>query len=297
MNNVQYFPKFLLLIPLVLVVCARSSGQTAVPQPVVDTVKIPDYGQHISALQPKVPDGFKVVVQRPFVVIGDESADMVQRRAEKTVKWAVDMLKKDFFELDPKDIIDIWLFKDDSSFYKHSRSLFGTEPTTPYGFYLASEKALLMNIATGAGTLVHEIVHPFMKQNFPDCPSWFNEGLASLYEQCGEHDGHITGYTNWRLKGLQTAIRNGQIPSFETLTATGNDEFYTEDPGTNYSQARYLCYYLQEKGSLVTFYKEFFARRVDDPTGYETLKNVLGISDMDKFKKDWEKFVLELEFP
>ncbi len=102
---------------------------------------------------------------------------------------------------------------------------------------------------------------PFMKANFPDCPSWFNEGLASLYKQCRERDGHITGYTNWRLKGLPTAIRNGQIPSFETLTATGNDEFYTEDPGTNYRQARYLCYYLQEKGLLVSFYKEFFTRR------------------------------------
>jgi len=28
--------------------------------------------------------------------------------------------------------------------------------------------------------LVHEIVHPFMRANFPECPAWFNEGLASL---------------------------------------------------------------------------------------------------------------------
>ena len=40
-----------------------------------------------------------------------------------------------------------------------------------------------MNIATGGGTLVHEIVHPFMAANFEQCPSWFNEGLGSLYEQ------------------------------------------------------------------------------------------------------------------
>ncbi len=289
---------FFIVFPVIFIACGRSSGQTTGgPQPLVDTVKIPDYGQHVAVLQSRVPDGFTVVVQKPFVVIGDESADMVQRRAEKTVKWAVDMLKKDFFELDPKDIIDIWLFKDDSSYYQHSQTLFNTEPTTPYGFYLASEKALLMNIATGGGTLVHEIVHPFMKQNFPDCPSWFNEGLASLYEQCGERDGHITGYTNWRLAGLQTAIRNGQISSFETLTATGIDEFYTEDPGTNYSQARYLCYYLQEKGLLVRFYQSIYKNRINDPTGYESLKNVLGVSDMDKFKKDWEKFVLGLTYP
>lgn len=281
-----------------IIACGRSSGQaTAVPAAAVDTMKGSDYGRHVADLQAMVPAGFTVVVQKPFVVIGDESAEMVQRRAEKTVNWAVNMLKKDFFARDPDDIIDIWLFKDDSSFYRLSRSLFGTEPTTPYGFYLASEKALLMNIATGGGTLVHEIVHPFMKANFPDCPSWFNEGLASLYEQCGEQDGHIVGYTNWRLKGLQAAVNNGQIPSFETLTATADDEFYTEDPGTNYSQARYLCYYLQEKGLLVQFYRDFYTNQKEDPTGYGTLKKILGVSDMDKFKKDWEKFVLELTYP
>jgi len=46
---------------------------------------------------------------------------------------------------------------------------------------------------------VHEIVHPFMAANFPDCPAWFNEGLASLYEQSSERDGKIIGLTNWRL--------------------------------------------------------------------------------------------------
>ena len=48
-----------------------------------------------------------------------------------------------------------------------------------------------MNISTGGGTLVHEIVHPFIQSNFPNCPSWFNEGLGSLYEQCRERNGKI----------------------------------------------------------------------------------------------------------
>jgi hypothetical protein len=207
------------------------------------------------------------------------------------------MLKKDFFQKDPEDIIDIWLFKDDSSYYQHVRKLFATEPTTPFGFYLEPEKVLLMNIATGSGTLVHEIVHPFMAANFPDCPVWFNEGLASLYEQCGERDGHIRGFTNWRLKGLQDGIKNGLAGSFADLTAMDAVKFYTEDRGTNYSQARYLCYYLQENDLLAKFYQEFLANRKNDPTGYATLMKILGDPDMDKFKKEWEAFVLELTFP
>ena len=91
---------------------------------------------------------------------------------------------------------------------------------------------------------MHEIVHPFMATNFPACPAWFNEGLGSLYEQCGDNRGRIHGYTNWRLDGLQRAIRNGRVPAFRTLTATTEHEFYQEDPGTNYGQSRYLCYYL-----------------------------------------------------
>lgn len=294
----KYFSRIFFAFFVVLTACGRPSGQpVGDDRPKVDTVKIPDYEGHVLALRAKYPDTFTIIIEKPFVVIGDEPAATVKVRAEKTVKWTVDMLKKDFFQKDPADIIDIWLFRDDSSYYRHVRKLFAAEPTTPFGFYLESDKVLLMNIATGGGTLVHEIVHPFIAANFPDCPAWFNEGLASLYEQCGDKDGHIVGYTNWRLKGLQDAIKSDLVGSFADLTVMDPVKFYTEDRGTNYSQARYLCYYLQEKGLLVKFYMEFYANRKNDPTGYKTLKKILGDPDMDKFKKEWEAYVLSLKFP
>ncbi len=70
--------------------------------------------------------------------------------------------------------------------------------------------------------------------------------------------------------------------------------FYNQDKGTNYAQARYLCYYLQEKGLLIKFYQEFHASQTHDPSGYKTLQRVLGESDMEAFKDQWEKFVLGL---
>jgi hypothetical protein len=154
-----------------------------------------------------------------------------------------------------------------------------------------------MNIATGGGTLVHEIVHPFMRTNFPACPDWFNEGLGSLYEQSEDKNGHIHGRTNWRLPGLQKTIAAGTLLSFKDLAATTTDQFYNHDKGANYAQARYLCYYLQEKGLLVKFYHEFVAHAADDPTGYKTLQRVLGESDMAGFQKRWEAWVLKLTFP
>ena len=153
-----------------------------------------------------------------------------------------------------------------------------------------------MNISTGGGTLVHEIVHPFMESNFEACPSWFNEGLASLYEQCSDNRGRIWGGTNWRLRGLQEAIAENRVPSFKTLCSTTTYEFYEEDPGTNYSQARYLCYYLQEQGLLKEYFHQFRKNAKADPTGYDTLQAVLETNDMAAFKKRWEAYVGGLRF-
>jgi hypothetical protein len=154
-----------------------------------------------------------------------------------------------------------------------------------------------MNIATGGGTLVHEIVHPFVEANFPDCPPWFNEGLGCLYEQCGEEHGRITGYTNWRLAGLKDAIRADTLPTFEELTAMDEAAFYGGSRGDNYAQARYLLYYLQEKGLLRRYYRAFHAAREKDPTGYRTLVSLLGEKDMAAFQKSWCDFVLRLRYP
>lgn len=254
-----------------------------------------EFATHVTQLKKKLPSPhFSIVVQPPFVVVGDEPKHVVQQRSENTVKWAVDRLKQDFFTKDPNEILDVWLFKDEPSYRKHTRLLFGEEPTTPYGYYSRYHKSLIMNIGTGGGTLVHEIVHPFIEANFPNCPPWLNEGLGSLYEQCGEADGHIRGFTNWRLPGLQQAIRSGDVSSFKTLTSMDSSSFYNDNRGVNYAQARYLCYYLQEKGVLIKFYREFLDQQSKDPSGYQTLQRVLSETDMDAFKKKWEKFVLGL---
>lgn len=253
-----------------------------------------DFAQHVMKLRPRLSRDFTVAVEPPFVIAGDEPADVVMARARDTVRLSVDVLKKDFFPKDPEDIVDIWLFKDDQSYRWNARKLFGHNPSTPYGYYSESENALIMNIATGGGTLIHEIVHSFMKPNFPDCPPWFNEGLGSLYEGVDLRDGHLVGLLNWRLPGLKEAIEEDSVPSFERLTSLDENEFYNEDPGTNYSQSRYLLYYLQEKGVLLDFYRVFFKDRKKDPTGYKTLRKILEEDDMDSFKTRWEKWVMEL---
>jgi len=261
-----------------------------------------DYCQHIMGLKERLPSkDFQVLIEPPFVVVGDEPLATVKQRSADTIQWAVRQLKQEYFAKDPDRIIDVWLFKDKESYETNNKKLWNTKPTTPFGYYSSTNRALAMNISTGGGTLVHEIVHPFVRTNFPECPDWLNEGLGSLYEQCGEADGRIRGATNWRLAGLHKAIRADRVPSFEQLCGATSGAFYTADPGTNYAQARYLCYYLQEQGLLKKFYHAFQANHRDDPTGYKTLKKILvrdaATIDMAEFKNEWQEFVMKLEFP
>lgn len=258
------------------------------------------YAQHVLALKERLTGvglgGLSIRIEEPFVVVGDDEPEVLARRAE-TVRWAADKLEQDFFDKRPLKILDVFLFGTARSYDRGVRLLTGGEAGTPYGFYSSQSGGLFMNIATGGGTLVHEIVHPYVEADFDDlAPAWLNEGLGSLFEQSGEREGHIVGFTNWRLAGLQRALARGEVPTFRELCSMSDSAFYDADRGTNYAQARYLMFYLQEQGLLRGFYKAFRAAKKTDPTGYATLVLTLGEADMADFQRRWSKFVLSLRF-
>lgn len=254
-----------------------------------------DLEARVAELRARFADrDWTVLAEPPFAVVGDGTPARVQRHAEGTIRWAVEHLRAAYFDEDPDAVITVWLFETASSYERHAEELFDEAPDTPYGYYSPTHDALVMNIGTGGGTLVHEIVHPFMAANFPACPDWFNEGLASLYEQSAERDGSIVGLTNWRLAGLQDALADNAVPTFRELCESG-ERFYSHDPGTNYAQARYLCYWLQEHGLLRRYYRAFRANAERDPSGYATLLEVLGVT-MSEFRPAWERDVLALRY-
>jgi hypothetical protein len=249
--------------------------------------------QHVMTVKETMPPGFTLVWEKPFLVIGNESPEKVRERAKSVVAWTRDLLLKDLFPKAPEQMEDVWVFKDATTYEKYSRALFNTVPETPYGFYLSSAKAMLMNIKPGYGTLTHELVHPFMHANWPDGPAWLNEGLGSLFEFPGERDGHFIGQLNWRLPAVQEAIRDKSVPRISALVKTTANEFYDDPTGVHYAMARYLCYWLQERGLLIKFVQRAQALKAEDKTGLKALTEVLG-GDPDTFQKDWEKFTSAL---
>ena len=232
---------------------------------------------------------FTIFVEAPFVIVGE--APNSKKIATGFLREKRTLLEKDFFAKRPDKVLEVWLFRDAKTFRKGAKEFFKDPPDTPFGYYSPDDHALVMNV-DGLGTLSHELVHPYMEANFPDVPSWFNEGLASLFEYPSERKGHIVGLVNWRLPNLKKEIRADTLPPLTTLLATSTDAFYGAEWDA-YAQARYLVYYLQEHELLHAFFEKFQAGVEDDATGQASLEAVLG-EDLATFEPKWRKWVLAL---
>ena len=277
---------FCLSMPLNLSAADRFGSHTAA-----------EFAKHMRELKKKLPsDDFTIVVAPPFVVIGDDEPAEVRRRAKETVQWAVEKLKAAYFDKDPADILDIWLFKDKESYEENAEKLFHSKPDTPYGYFSESDKALVMNIATGGGTLVHEIVHPFVAANFPECPAWFNEGLGSLYEQSGEKDGRIRRphqLASARLAGGDSQEAGAVV---QDALLDHDRRVLRERPGDQLRPGPIPPLLFAAARAIAEVYRRFHANCKKDPTGYATLQEILGRQDMAAFQREWEAYVLKLRF-
>ena len=239
-----------------------------------------------------------MIIQKPFVVIGDEPPDMVRERSEETVKWAVDKLKASFFAKDPE---------------RHPRHLAlpgqGQLREARHGpLRQPAPHALRLLLGPAQGPR-HEHRHrrrhagprdrpPLHGRQFPRLPVLAQRRprlplRAMRRRRRADRGPHQLAAC--RPPGGDP--RQAGFPPFKTLCSTTTAEFYDDPGGTNYAQARYLCYYLQEHDLLRKFYREFRARAADDPTGYNTLVALLGHDDMAQFQTDWEAYVLKLRFP
>jgi hypothetical protein len=201
------------------------------------------------------PPGLAVRVVRPFVVASDEPAAVLDRRIGRVVEPAIAWLERTYFRAEPSSAVAIWICADAASYERAARSLTGNPPSTPFGFYSSEHGAIVLDASTGDGTLVHELVHPFVRADFPACPTWLDEGLGSLYERCAFEGGSLRGLVNWRLDALRRAAKEGRVPTISELVRIAPDAFYGEESPLNYAAARYLCLWLQERGALAELYR------------------------------------------
>lgn len=248
-------------------------------------------------LRESIGDGFPVIVREPFVISGNLSKQELDDWHERTLAPATEAMLASYFDRQPDKPITVLLFDSAEVYDAQAKRLFGDENVSVYGYYKPNRRTLVMNIATGGGTLVHELTHALIDFDFPDVPDWFNEGLASLHEQCRfRTDGSgIDGLENWRLPALQEAIRNKKLRTLESLVH--DDDFRGRRMGMNYAQARYFCLYLQRQGLLEKFYEAFRDTQKKDPTGALAVRTILPNHTWEELDREYQAWVLELETP
>ena len=255
-----------------------------------------DFALEALKVKKALGENFIVEVAKPFIVAGNISRADFDRIVNHTILDSYRAFYKQLFTVRPTYIIKVFLFKNDTTYRQYARTLFGDEPTTPFGYYKSAGHSLVMNIATGTGTLVHEMTHALIEADFPQVPAWFNEGLGSLFEQCIVTPRGLRGLVNWRLPILRKAIREKKLTGLRKLPSTPSSQFYRDERGAHYAEARYFCMYMQELGLLEKFYKSFRANFKQDPSGGKTIEKLFGKS-LEQIQQDCLEWVEKLPTP
>jgi hypothetical protein len=247
-------------------------------------------------LRPQLGPECAVLVREPFVLAGDMGEEELDAWHRSTIAPAARALAHCYFRRPPSKPVTVLLFSGEASYDRYARKLFGETGVSVYGYYKPDRRTLVMNISTGGGTLIHELTHALIDFDFPNVPDWFNEGLASLHEQCRfkPNDSGLEGLPNWRLPGLQKAITEGKLRPLVAIMR--DDDFRGADIGRNYAQARYFCLYLQEKGLLEEFYRRLRAGCEHDPHGVEAAESLFKPEKWQTIDRDFQAWVMTLSY-
>jgi hypothetical protein len=149
--------------------------------------------------------------------------------------------------------------------------------------YHPSIRRIVMNAGSGLGTLTHELVHPIVEADFPNAPTWVNEGIASLYEApVIPKAGEVHGVKNWRWPRLITGMKRDDEKNDARLDALFgmSDEAFRREPleRLHYATARYVMQWLDQKGWLWTFYRAYRDGFEDDKTGAKAFARATGMT-------------------
>jgi hypothetical protein len=233
---------------------------------------------------------FSVVVRAPYVLAGDLDEAQLLRWHDEIVRPVEKALGRQFFDARPERPIVLLLFGTTEAFRAHAVRHDRTPRDCYSGYFLREERRIVVDASTGAGTLAHELCHALALSDFPRLPEWFDEGLASVFEECefDERGRILRGLPNWRASQLRAAQGTNVVRPIGALVAGGS--FRPEALAFDYAQARALCLWLQDEGLLEVFYRKFRGRVAHDPTGLDTLRDVCGCEttdDLDAAFRAW----------
>lgn len=239
-----------------------------------------DYDDAISNFSNKLDNSFRTIRFRYFVIFSNLDDKTTYQLIDSDIRNTVDVMMNNYIETRPDEVTAVFLFKDMQSYKDFSIKEFGIDETdlSPYGFYKISKNVILVRYVNWKGSTSHETTHAMLQNDFPNIPSWFNEGFAAMHEKAIFNNGRFIGNFNWRILALRRAFNENNYTSLRYLMNTNDDEFYGKKTSFYYAQGCYLFMLLQEKGLFEEYYKSFRDNYSKDHTGIKQLESLTGMS-------------------
>ncbi|MBN2712803.1 MAG: hypothetical protein JXR97_10295 [Planctomycetes bacterium] len=228
------------------------------------TVYVP---KSLKSLRKQVGAGYYLARRGQFLIASNLDNGDFSAMVDGVLACCRECLSKDYFDTTPKEIITIYVFRDEKSYNGELKRIFDMNPISPYGHYGHSKRYIVVNYDTGPGTLVHELTHSLMAPDFPEAPIWISEGIASLYEQCKVENESLKGEQNWRLPELKKALESNNAAALKNLFSFSPRDFRAKRESLHYAQSRYFCMYLESLGKLREVYRDFRDNCAQDPSG------------------------------
>ena len=117
-----------------------------------------------------------ILTKPPFVFASDASQAVLDDLYLNTVHPTLTALQTCYFDTPPSEPVTVFLFTDGDRYREWFARLQHQTRAEYAGLYLRNERLLVLNLATGAGTLAHELTHALAHADFPTMPEWFDEG-------------------------------------------------------------------------------------------------------------------------
>ena len=244
-------------------------------------------------LIPRLDRSDTILIRPPYVIAGDMPEEVLDRLHRDVIRPTERALNVSFFDTVPTEPITIIAFADEPRFREFALRVDRRKAESYYGYYLRPQRRVVVNVSTGGGTLAHELTHALAHFDFPLMPEWFDEGLASLFEQSEFTDSNhrLTGTDNWRVHHVLRAMHENHLRPTGDLVQ--GKSVRANNEAIDYAHARYVCLFLQDQQLLEPFYRKLRSRAETDPTGWQTLREIVVCEKAQDLDADFHRWVVK----